>query len=51
MKTNKQKQTHRYRQQSSGYERERNKGEDKMHKGDQMYGDGWKLKFFIVIRL
>ena len=40
-----QKKTHRYREQSSGYQRGRG-GEGKMSKGDQLYADGWKLNFW-----
>ena len=38
----KQKHTHKYREQSSGYQR---KGQGGMGKGDQLYGDRWKLNF------
>ena len=41
-----QKQRHRYKEQSSGYQRGKGEGEGKMGKGDQLYGDGWKLNFW-----
>ena len=37
---------HRYREQSSGYQRGKEWGEGKMGKGGQQYGDGWKLNFW-----
>ena len=42
-KPNQQKQTHRYREQSSDSKRGRGGGEGDMDKGNQLYGDGWKL--------
>lgn len=42
------KQTHRYGQQIGGYWRGRGVREDKMGKGDQVYGDKLKLDFWWV---
>ena len=41
----KQKQTHRYRGQIGGYQRERGWEEGKMSKGSQLYGDRRELDF------
>ena len=42
----KQKQTCRYREQSSGYQMGKNGEEGKMCKGDQLCGEEWKLNFW-----
>ena len=44
-KSNKEKQAHGYREQSSDYQRGRARREGKMGKGGQLYGDGWKSNF------
>ena len=43
---NQTKQTCRYREQSSGCQRGRSTGEGELGKGDQLYGDGWKLNIW-----
>lgn len=42
---NKQKQTHRYRQQNGGYQRGSGSVEGALGKGGQIYGNGKKVKF------